>query len=81
MIQVTTSFIIKKASGETTKMDETALWLWGIVREFERRGVADKHPAYLLSEMTDTQIADMRRIAGIVGEYLIQIAEHADWIE
>lgn len=44
------------------KMDADTLWLWGRLREFETRGLFDKAPSDLTSQMTDSMREDCSRL-------------------
>lgn len=52
------------------KMNQTALWLWGRVKDFERMGVLMESPGFLVSEMTDPMRADMRQMVPAVRSFL-----------
>lgn len=52
------------------KMNDTALWLWGRVKDFERMGVLRESPAFLVTEMTDPMRADMRQMVPQVRAFL-----------
>lgn len=54
----------------TKKMNDTALWLWGRVKDFERMGVLRESPAFLVTEMTDPMRADMRQMVPHVRAFL-----------
>jgi len=70
-----TSGIIKKVNGSAGKMDPKALWLWGRLRDYERDGIMEVDPEYLLGEMTDTMQADVKRIVRHVIDYFELIEE------
>ena len=65
-----TTGIIRKANGSSGKMDDSALWLWGRLRDFERLEIDSVDIEFLISEMTDTMISDMRRIVPVMRDYL-----------
>jgi hypothetical protein len=67
--------IIRKASGDGGAMDSRALWLWGRLRDFEKDRIPDMEPEYLLGEMTQTMLADVKRIAPIAAAYLQTLSE------
>lgn len=52
------------------RMNQTALWLWGRVKDFERMGVLTESPGFLVSEMTDPMRADMRHMVPAVRSFL-----------
>lgn len=54
------------------QMNQTALWLWGRVKDFERMGVLSHPAAFLVSEMTEPMRADMRRMVPQVRAFLEQ---------
>lgn len=62
----TNSIIVPKQK----PMDEDALWLWGRLRDFERRGVLDLDQTNLMAEMTDAMRSDCLRLAEPVTEWL-----------
>lgn len=51
-------------------MDQTALWLWGRLRDFERDCVLEKSPEILIAEMTEAMRADVKRLAPKVRDFL-----------
>lgn len=51
-------------------MDQTALWLWGRLRDFERDHVLSKDPGFILSEMTEPMRADVQRLLPLVRDFL-----------
>lgn len=51
-------------------VSDAALWLWGRLRDFERRGYFDADPAALLVEMTEPMRADVRDVIGDVLAFL-----------
>lgn len=55
------------------KMNQTALWIWGRVKDFDRMGVLTESPAFLVSEMTDPMRADMRQMVPAVRAFLEQM--------
>lgn len=52
------------------RMNQTALWLWGRIKDFERMGVLTESPGFLVSEMTDPMRADMRQLLPAVRSFL-----------
>jgi hypothetical protein len=63
--------IISKPKAEPQKiMDQTALWLWGRLRDFERDNVLSKDIAFLISEMTEPMRDDVRRLVPMVRDFL-----------
>lgn len=68
----TTSGLIKKANGSKTKMHPDALWLWGYLRDFERKS-GDLKTKLLLGEMTETMLTDIDRICPMLVEFLEEI--------
>lgn len=66
--------VIAKPKAEPQKvMDQSALWLWGRLKDFERDGILSKEPAFLLSEMSDPMREDVRRLAPMVRYFLEQL--------
>jgi len=58
-------------------MDQTALWVWGRLKDFERDGVLSEDPAFLISEMTDPMREDLRRISPLVRAFLENMEQSA----
>lgn len=60
----TTTGIIdsRRTKNKHKAMDETALSLWGRLRDIEREGVFERDPNELLDEMTDGMRADVERL-------------------
>lgn len=71
----TTTAIINAARDPVPKMADDCLWIWGRARDFERDAYADKDPAALLSGMTETMRADMRRIVPSIVKFYAAFAE------
>lgn len=55
------------------RMNQSALWLWGRINDFERMGVLRESAAFLVGEMTDPMRADMRRMVPQVRAFLQQM--------
>lgn len=55
------------------KMNQTALALWGRVKDFERLGFLRESPGFLVNEMTDPMRADMRQFVPQVRAFLQQL--------
>lgn len=71
----TTTRILAEARDPVPKMADDALWLWGRARDFERDRYANKDPATLLAGMTETMLADMRRILPSITDFYAALAE------
>lgn len=68
-----TTSIVNGSKPKQDPMDPRALWLWGRLRDFEREGILDATPDQLLTEMTDGMQADVRRLSGLVADWLGEI--------
>lgn len=55
------------------KMNQTALALWGRIKDFERLGFLRESPGFLVNEMTDPMRADMRQFVPQVRAFLQQM--------
>lgn len=55
------------------KMNQTAMALWGRVKDFDRLGFLRESPGFLVSEMTDPMRADMRQFVPQVRAFLQQL--------
>jgi hypothetical protein len=73
-----TNSIIKKVNGDQSKMNPRALWIWGRLRDFERDRVSETDARQLVGEMTETMLADVRRIVPSMVEYLSEIEEYCN---
>lgn len=70
--------IISKPKPEPQKvMDQSALWLWGRLKDFERDGVLNEDAAFLISEMTEPMRADVKRISPLVRAFLEKMEQFA----
>lgn len=58
-------------------MHPSALWLWGRLKDFERDGIIDFNPQFLITEMSGPMRADVKRLAPLVRDFLSQIEEMA----
>jgi hypothetical protein len=66
--------VISKPKAEPQKvMDQSALWLWGRLKDFERDGILSKEPSFLISEMSDPMREDVKRLAPMVRFFLEQL--------
>jgi len=65
-----TTGVLRKSGDSETAMDSDALWLWGRLRDFERRDIFSRDVAELIELMTDTMAADARRLAPAVRDFL-----------
>ena len=52
------------------KMDDTALWLWGRIMEFEQRGILEADPADLFGKMRDHMKRSIKRLAPQIADFL-----------
>ena len=75
-VKPTTTSLIKAKNG-AKKMDDNALWLWGRLRDFEQKNLAEHSFGELFDGMTETMQADVRRIVPVLTEWLSQIEEVA----
>jgi hypothetical protein len=55
---------------EAPRMDPTALWLWGRIKDFEREGILVKNPSDLFSVMTASMQDDISRILPDLAKWL-----------
>lgn len=58
-------------------MNTAALFVWGRLKDFQREGILDHKPAFLLSEMTDPMRDDVRRLVPLVREFLEELEVEA----
>lgn len=67
----TTSGIIdtRRTKDKSKAMDDTALWLWGRLRDIEREGVFERNPNELLDEMTEGMRADVVRLVSTLCDW------------
>lgn len=57
------------------RMNQSALWLWGRIKDFERMGVLSENPDFLVDEMTEPMRADMRQMVPAVRAFLEQMEQ------
>lgn len=57
------------------RMSEEALWLWGRLRDFERKGMIDCDPEPLIDELTDAMRHDVQRLAPLIVNFLNRCTE------
>lgn len=57
------------------KMPDDSLDLWGMLRRLERDGFFSKHPDALLSPMTESMQADMRRLVPLAVDFFTHFDE------
>lgn len=70
--------IISKPKAEVQKvMDQSALWIWGRLKDFDRDGLLAQDPAFLISEMTEHMRADVTRISPLVRAFLEKLERFA----
>ncbi|WP_423209055.1 hypothetical protein E2976_17550 [Paracoccus yeei] len=55
------------------RMNQTAMALWGRVKDFDRLGFLRESPGFLVNEMTDPMRADMRQFVPQVRAFLQQM--------
>ncbi len=67
-----TSGIIGKPS---KPMPDTSLWLWGRLRDFERQGLLEMTASEATELMTPPMVADVKRLAPLVGAWLKELAD------
>lgn len=56
--KITTSGLIE-ANKKTQPMDKNAIWLWGRLRDYDRKGAFDFDLPYLISELSDSMRVDL----------------------
>lgn len=66
---------VQEARDPTPRMPSDSLWLWGRMRDLERDGYFTKDASALLTPMTETMLADMRRIVPLCAEFLSTLNE------
>jgi hypothetical protein len=72
----TTNGIINSAKPrEIMPVSSEALWVWGRLLEFERRGILDMEPAAVIETMTPPMIADIPDCARRVARWLDRLWE------
>lgn len=81
----TTSALVKKAKkaiqevaapeAPLIKINDNAQWIWGRLRDFERLRILEEDPAFMMSDLTDTMRADVRRIAPLVRAFFADMLE------
>jgi hypothetical protein len=72
----TTNSIINGAKPkEITPVSEQALWVWGRLLEFERRGILDIKPGDVIETMTPEMIGDIPPYAERVARWLVWLGE------
>jgi hypothetical protein len=54
-------------------MNKAAMFVWGRLKDFDREGILDQDPAFLLSEMTAPMREDVRRLVPRVREFLEEL--------
>jgi hypothetical protein len=72
-VRPTTSGIIAahtEVKPKSNPVDDRALWLWGRLLDFERMGILDADPNYLLSTMLEHMHGTTLELAPIVAEWL-----------
>lgn len=68
-VKPTTKAIIDAARDPQPQLNDDALWVWGRLRDLERRGMFAADHELLLSGMTDTMRADVARLAPLAAEF------------
>jgi hypothetical protein len=72
----TTNGILRESRIERVQpIDPRALRVWGTARDFERHRDYESEPAELMAAMTETMVADMRRLAPILSEFWSSFTE------
>jgi hypothetical protein len=54
-------------------MHPAAMFVWGRLKDFQREGILNHKPAFLLSEMTPPMRDDVRRLVPLVREFLEEL--------
>lgn len=67
--------VVREARDPSPKMPADALWLWGRLRDLERDGFFSKDASELLGPMTESMLADMRRLAPLAAEFFNTLEE------
>ena len=55
------------------RVSDSALWLWGRLRDFEARGLTRGDPTRLFHDMTDEMRRDVLRLAPLVSAFLTEL--------
>lgn len=66
----TTGIMAKIAETRKKPMDDNALWVWGRLNDFARKGILDDSPERVWSEMEEHMRADIRRLAPLICDWL-----------
>lgn len=74
-IKPTTTRLIQQARAPQPKMPDDSLWIWGRLRDLERDGYFRKDPAVLMSPMTESMQADMRRLMPLAVDFFRHFEE------
>jgi len=72
-----TTRLIQKKNDPGPRIDPSALWIWGQLREFESERICQHRPSVLFEAMTDTMQDDVRRITPVVIGWLTELQEIA----
>lgn len=67
--------VVREARDPAPKMPADSLWLWGRLRDLERDGFFSKDASELLGPMTESMLADMRRLAPLAAEFFSALKE------
>jgi hypothetical protein len=65
--------ILRATAPAEPRVDDNALWLWGRLEEFERRGLLDKTPAEIMETMSDMMRDDVHTRAPRVAAWLKKV--------
>jgi hypothetical protein len=72
----TTAGIIRAtAEPKQNPVNNEALWLWGCLLDFERKGFLSGHPADVLSSMTSPMLDDVHKYAPRIAAWLGRIGD------
>lgn len=73
--QEPTKAAVRKAITEPQQplVSDDSLWLWGRLRDFDKKGIAHTDPATLLRGMSAPMRADVARLAPLVREFLEEL--------
>jgi len=66
---------VQAAKDSAPQMPSDSLWLWGRARDLERDGYFTKDAGALLSPMTDSMLADMRRLLPLMAAFINELTE------
>ena len=67
--------VVQEARDPVPKMPAHALWLWGRLRDLESDGYFNRTPAEFFEPVTETMLADMRRLLPLARDFFNELTE------